>query len=105
MKAIDRPTLAEILGPGDGPRVYTKRQVMALLSISSVTYHKLIKIRSRQGQPLLRSSRIFPGGPRRHTQKQYDDLMKYLDTEGEVGAVRLKRRRGAPKCADNESDK
>jgi hypothetical protein len=88
----EKPTRAEILALGDGPRVYNKQLMMALLGISDTTYHKLLHPDFR-GRELLRSSRLFPGGPRVHTQKQYDDYLEYLNTEGQIAPQRLRRDR------------
>lgn len=84
VKDIKPLTRAEILAPGDGPRVYDRELMMELLRISATTYHKLIKPDAR-GRVLLESSRLFPGGPRRHTQKQYDEFIEHIETERTVG--------------------
>lgn len=89
----DQPTRAEILAPGDGPRIYDKEMMMELLRVSTSTYYKLLKLDFR-GRALLRSSRLFPGGPRVHTQKQYDEYLEYLNTEGVIGSELLRQRRG-----------
>lgn len=60
-------------------RAYTKQEVMELLGIGSSTYHKIVK----HGR--LQSSRLIPGGPRRHTPKQLADYFQYLDSAAVVG--------------------
>ena len=59
-------------------KAYTKEEVMELLGIRATTYHKIVKY------GLLQSARLFPGGPRRHTQKQLADYFQYLDSAGVV---------------------
>lgn len=92
VKDTNKPTRADILAPGDGPRVYDKEMIMELLLISATTYHKIIKPGVR-GRVLLKSSRLYPGGPRRHTQDQYNTYIEYLNTEGAVGSEVLSRHR------------
>lgn len=64
---------------------YTPIQMREMLGngpdkpISKSTYYKLLRTK------LLRSSRIYPGGPRIHTQQQVDDYCDYLNGRGEAG--------------------
>lgn len=60
---------------------YTKYQVMELLEIGKTTYHKLCNV------GLLEFSRLYPGGPRRHTPEQLAKYFQYLNSGGVVHVV------------------
>jgi hypothetical protein len=55
---------------------------MELLGIRKTSYYQLL----RTG--LLKSSRLWSGGPRRHTQQELDDYLAYLNSDGQTAVER-----------------
>jgi len=68
------------------PKVYRPRQVWEMLGICYSTYYKICRL------GLLRFSRLTPGGPRIHTEKQVNDYIAYLNANEVVVAQRFPRR-------------
>jgi len=71
------------------PRAYSPEEVRKLLRIGRSTYYKLC------GTGLLKWSRVYPGGPRIHTQAQLDQYFSYLNGAGQSAIKVWTRRRAA----------
>lgn len=73
-----------------GQTIFTKDQTRLLLGgISNAAYYRLTKADYRSGLPVLEFLRLYPGGPRRHSQAQLDRYVEQLSNTG----LKLQRRR------------
>lgn len=67
-------------------RLFRPKQMKEMLGIGNSTYYRITRL------GLLRFSRLTPGGPRVHTEKQYNDYLEYLNANEVTVAPAFPRR-------------
>lgn len=77
-------------GPNDPvpvPGFYTPEQVWKTLGVSETSYYVKLTKADERGRRLLEFSKLWPGGPRIHTQEQIDAYRAYLNGAGAIANV------------------
>lgn len=80
------PTRSNVLELVTADKVFRPAQMRELLGVGMSTYYKICRL------GLLRYSRMTPGGPRVHTQQQYQAYIRYLNENAVAVEQRFPRR-------------